>query len=146
MSENKTKTDALNDQITDSINAIRESIEKGGIDDIEAYSQQILAHSVGLALLNAVHQQQQRYILQNAITTAAAKAIIQADPKEALKFAQETFDQDNIASNITALMSILEEFTPPGSDGAQSNRKSETTPRSAARRKKAAAKASTATK
>lgn len=101
----------LNDQVTDSITAVQKILEEGGIDSIQSYSDQIVAHAVGLALLNAVNQQQQRYILQNAITTAAAKAILEADPKEALKFAREGFADNDIISNITSLKTLLEEIT-----------------------------------
>ena len=57
--------------------------------------------------LNAVAQQQQAYILRNAVTTAAARAILQSSPEEALRFAREVLSSDDVAQTLERLGEVM---------------------------------------
>jgi hypothetical protein len=86
----------------------------------------MIAHAIGLAMLNAVSKQQQDYILKNAITAAAVKATLESNPEEALKLADKMLsDQDTISTltglkdvmkdMLTIMAKIKEEVSPPSS-------------------------------
>ncbi len=76
----------------------------------KALLHQAVSHSLALALQNAVAQQQQQYILRNAITTAAAKSLIESKPEEAIKFAKESLSDDGIRNTIQQLTGVFEEI------------------------------------
>lgn len=81
-SENNT---FLNDQIADSVSALKNLLGEDAKGNISLIAYQIMVQAAGLAMLNAVNQQQQMYILQNAATTAAAKAVLNSKPEDADK-------------------------------------------------------------
>jgi hypothetical protein len=64
---------------------------------------QLMAHAIGLAMQNAVAQQQQAYVLRNVMTTAAARAILESSPEEALRFARDALCGDDIAQTLERL-------------------------------------------
>jgi hypothetical protein len=101
----------LNDQITDAVQQARQLIE--GLDDCtgKAIALQVLAHAVGLALYNAVAQQQQIYTLRNAVTTAAAKAILDSDPERALSFADEALTDRDVVATLSGLREVMQDLT-----------------------------------
>jgi hypothetical protein len=99
---------SVNDQITDSITQIQKMLADDNGENIQALSYQFMAHAIGLAMYNAVHQQQQRYILQNAITTAAAKAILEASPEKALKLAEEGLGGDSFTQTLSELKAMMD--------------------------------------
>ena len=99
---------SVNDQITDSITQIQKMLADDSGENIQAFSYQLMAHAIGLAMYNAVHQQQQRYILQNAITTAAAKAILEASPEKALKLAEEGLGGDSFTQTLSELKAMMD--------------------------------------
>ncbi len=99
---------SVNDQITDSITQIQKMLADDNGENVQAFSYQLMAHAIGLAMYNAVHQQQQRYILQNAITTAASKAILEASPEKALKMAEEGLGGDNFTQTLTELKEMMD--------------------------------------
>jgi hypothetical protein len=80
---------SINDQITGSISQIKESVLGVFESQGQAAAYKMMAHAVGLAMLNAVANQQQTYILKNAITTATVKATLESNPEEALKLADK---------------------------------------------------------
>jgi hypothetical protein len=71
----------------------------------------VLAHAVGLALYNAVAQQQQIYTLRNAVTTAAAKAILDSDPERALSFADEALTDRDVVATLSGLREVMQDLT-----------------------------------
>lgn len=99
---------SVNDQITDSITQIQKMLADDNGENVQAFSYQLMAHAIGLAMYNAVHQQQQRYILQNAITTAASKAILEASPEKALKMAEEGLGGDSFTQTLTELKEMMD--------------------------------------
>jgi hypothetical protein len=56
---------------------------------------------------NAVAQQQQLYILRNAVTTAAARSILDSSPEDALRFASEALNSDDIAQTLERLSALV---------------------------------------
>lgn len=103
-----TDNTSVNDQITDSITQIQKMLADDNGENIRAFSYQLMAHSIALAMYNAVHQQQQRYILQNAITTAASKAILEASPEKALKLAEEGLGGDSFTQTLSELKAMMD--------------------------------------
>lgn len=79
-----------------------------------AMADQVMAFAIGLAMQNAVAQQQQAYILRNAVTTAAARAILQASPEQALRFAREVLSSDDVASTLERLKKLMDDDATPG--------------------------------
>ena len=99
----------VNSQITDAVKQIQTMINSTSNEFSQAVTQQITAQAVGLAMQNAVAQQQELYILRNAIVTAAAKAIIDTDPKEAITLAEQVLSGDDVVATISGLKDLLDE-------------------------------------
>ena len=108
MPESKQNESAVNSQITDAVKQIQSMINDTSNEFSEAVSQQVTAHAVGLAMQNAVAQQQELYILRNAIVTAAANAIIESNPKEAISLAEKVLSGDDIVATISGLKELLD--------------------------------------
>lgn len=64
----------VNSQITDAVAQVNEVVGGASASQVRAMADQVMAHAIGLAMHNAVAQQQQAYILRNAVTTAATRA------------------------------------------------------------------------
>ena len=109
MPESKQNESAVNSQITDAVKQIQSMINDTSDEFSEAVSQQVTAHAVGLAMQNAVAQQQELYILRNAIVTAAANAIIESNPKEAMSLAEKVLSGDDIVATISGLKELLDD-------------------------------------
>jgi hypothetical protein len=105
---NVAENTSVNDQITDSITQIQKMLTDDNGENIQAFSYQLMAHAIGLAMYNAVHQQQQRYILQNAITSAASKAILEASPEKALKMAEESLGDNSFTQTLSELKAMMD--------------------------------------
>ncbi len=101
---------SINDQISDSVEQIKKLLSDDNGDNVRAFSYQMMAHSIGLAMYNAVHQQQQRYIIQNAITTAATKAILEASPEQALKMAEEGLGEQHFTQTMHELKAMMDDL------------------------------------
>jgi len=108
MPESKQNESAVNSQISDAVKQIQSMINDTSNEFSEAVSQQVTAHAVGLAMQNAVAQQQELYILRNAIVTAAANAIIESNPKEAISLAEKVLSGDDIVATISGLKELLD--------------------------------------
>ena len=108
MPESKQNESAVNSQITDAVKQIQSMINDTSNEFSEAVSQQVTAHAVGLAMQNAVAQQQELYILRNAIVTAAANEIIESNPKEAISLAEKVLSGDDIVATISGLKELLD--------------------------------------
>lgn len=104
----KENQDHVNDQITDAISQVNRTIEGQAQAQARAMTDQVMAHAIGLAMQNAVAQQQQNYILRNAVITAAASSILRASPEEAMKFAREVLANDDVAQTLDHLGNLAE--------------------------------------
>ncbi len=104
------ETSPLNDQIRDAVEQINAAA--GGVDRglITAAAYQAIAQAIALAMQNAVAQQQQGYILRNALTAAAASAILDGKKEEAnsvLSMMESRLVSPGIASEIADLLAAL---------------------------------------
>ena len=101
----------VNSQISDAVSQVNETL--AGVSNAmpRAMTDQLMAHAIGLAMQNAVAQQQQLYILRNAVTTAVARAILDSSPEEALRFASEALKGDDIAKTLENLDALLKNTT-----------------------------------
>src|SRR5262249_14478836 len=71
---------------------------------------QAVAHAIALALQNAVAQQQHGYILRNAMTAAAANAILDCKREEAeadLRLAESRLLVPDLAQEVRALLEAV---------------------------------------
>jgi hypothetical protein len=101
----------VNSQITDAVSQVQGLIS--GLDDDagKAIALQVLSHAVGLAIYNAVAQQQQLYTLRNAVTAAAVKAILASDPERALSFAEEALSDRDVVATLNGLREVMEDLS-----------------------------------
>jgi hypothetical protein len=99
---------AVNDQIADAVAQVNETVGGASQSQARAMADQVMAHAVALAMQNAVAQQQQAYILRNAVTTAAVRAILQASPEDALRFAREVLAGDDVAQTLERLNGLMD--------------------------------------
>jgi len=93
----------------DSIEEIQKMVF--GISDefYQSASQSMSTHAIGLAMQNAVAQQQEQYILRNSIITAAAKSILESNPKDINSFVEQLLP-DDIVETISGLQKLLDEI------------------------------------
>ncbi len=102
--------DTLNDQIRDSLDQLQRTLV--GIQQPVAAgaSLQTVAHALGLALLNTVARQQHSHMLRNAMTAAAARALLdgRTDQAEAvLKLAESPLVNPTFEAEVAQLRSAL---------------------------------------
>jgi hypothetical protein len=100
----------LNSQIGDALAQIDASIAGAGSAFVAAAAYQSVSHTIALALQNSVAQQQQAYMLRNALTAAAANAILDGKREEAdaiLAMADSKAISHNVAAEIEHLLSAL---------------------------------------
>ena len=76
-------------------------------------TRQIMVNAVGLAMQNVVAQQQQNYILQNAMTTAAARAMLESSlpPEDIMKFAKEALSGEDVVSTLSGLDDLMDKVS-----------------------------------
>jgi hypothetical protein len=97
----------VNSQIADAVSQVNETVLGSSEALTRAMADQVMAQAIGLAMQNAVAQQQQLYILRNAVTTAAARSILDSNPEEALRFASEALNSDDIAQTLERLSALV---------------------------------------
>jgi hypothetical protein len=109
--------DAVNDQVRDAARQAALLLEAGGRPFAQAAATQMVAHALGLAAHNLVAQQQHGYMLRNALTSAAAQALLQGKREEAeavLKLAESRLVTTEVAEELgrllAALKAVLETF------------------------------------
>lgn len=101
---------SLNSQIRDALEQIDASLSGSGRAFITAAAYQSVAHTIALALQNAVAQQQHAYVLRNALVASAATAILEGKREEAdaiLAMAESKLISRNVAEEIEQLLSAL---------------------------------------
>jgi TPP-dependent trihydroxycyclohexane-1,2-dione (THcHDO) dehydratase len=101
---------SVNDQVIDAIKDLNSAMAGDADANVDALSYQLMAHSVALAMQNTVHQQQQAYVLQNAATTAAVKAIMESDPKEAIELAKQGFGTAPLVDTLKELKGFMDDL------------------------------------
>lgn len=101
---------SINDQIADSVAELQKMLLDNKDGNMQALSYQIMAHSAGLAMLNAVFQQQQMYIIQNAVTTATAKAVLESKPEEAVKIVKEFMNENDLLKTFSGLKDFMDDL------------------------------------
>ena len=106
-----TNLDKLNKQILDSIGAMQNIISESKDENIMAIAYQVMAHTAGLAMINAVNQQHQMYILQNAVTTAAANAALESNPEEAVKIINDSWKNNSMLETFNGLKNFIDDLT-----------------------------------
>lgn len=102
-------TDSLNDQIRDAVEQIQALLAGSSSEMSVATSQQLMAHAAALAMLNAVAQQQNAYILRNAVTAAAARAMLASDPEKAVELARELLGDERLGDPLAELRQLMRE-------------------------------------
>jgi len=105
-SSNSSQSSTVNSQIIDSIKEINE-LMKNQEGDLKTISNQIFTQTAGMAMLNIVNQQQQMYILQNTVTTVAAKAILESNPEEAVKMMNSVVENSNTTQSLKDLKDLM---------------------------------------
>jgi hypothetical protein len=101
---------SLSNQIRDAIKQVDASLAGTGRGFVTAAAYQSVTHTIALALQNAVAQQQHSYVLRNALTAAAANAILAGKREEAeaiLAMADSKAISHNVADEIAHLLSAL---------------------------------------
>lgn len=105
-SSHSSQSSTVNSQIIDSIKEINE-LMKNQEGDLKTISNQIFTQAAGMAMLNIVNQQQQMYILQNTVTTVAAKAILESNPEEAVKMMNSVLENSNTTQSLKDLKDLM---------------------------------------
>ncbi len=103
------QSSSVNSQVIDSIKEINNLLEEGSTN-LSAISSQILTQATGMAMLNVVNQQQQLFMLQNTVTTAAAKALLESSPIEAVKLMDDLVKNNNAADSIKELQELINQM------------------------------------
>lgn len=107
------ETNAVNDQITNAVTQVNRLLAEEGDENSQAMARQVMVQAVAMAMQNAVAQQQQAYILRNAATTAAVKAILDASPKEALALVHQKLPGEDVVATLGGLRQLMDELTEP---------------------------------
>ena len=128
---------SVNDQITDAVNQANASVAGASAATAHAMAQQMMAQAIGLAMQNAVHQQQQRYILRNAATSAASRAIMQGDPEKAMALAKEMLDEPDIGQTLSELKRLMDDIAKPSPSAAKKTNSKPARKKKASRKKAA---------
>jgi len=107
------ETDAVNDQIIDAVTQVNRLLAEGGDENSQVMARQVMVQAVAMAMQNAVAQQQQAYILRNAATAAAVRAILDASPKEALALVHQKLPGEDVVATLGGLRQLMDELTEP---------------------------------
>lgn len=108
-------TTSLNQQILDAVARGASLAASGSFGPVAA--EQLVILTLTLAMQNAVTQQQQLYMLQNAATTALVKTLLDAGPdhtsrwSEALQLVQGAFSTAEVEQTLVRLKDMLEHLT-----------------------------------
>jgi len=100
----------VNEQIRESIEQINQSLADNSNLSVQAMSYQAMAHALSLSLYNAVQQQQQMYVLQNATMTVAVKSALETSPKEAMDLINEVYANNNIVTTLSEIQQMIDDL------------------------------------
>ncbi len=102
--------DSFNDQVRDSIRQLEDLLGGQAAPFAHAVSYQAVAHAIALGMQNAVAQQQHAHLLRNALTTAAARALLAGKREEAeavLKLAESKLVNPDVGEELARLQAML---------------------------------------
>ena len=102
--------DAANDQVRDALRQIDGMLGGQAAPFTAAVTFQALAHAVALGMHNAVAQQQHSHMLRSALTTAAARALLDGKCEEAeavLKVAESRLVNPDVGEEVSRLQDAL---------------------------------------
>lgn len=101
---------ATNDQVTDAVQQVRDLLAGFQQPFAAGAAYQAVSHALALALHNAVVQQQHSYTLRNALTTAAATALLEGRTEQAeavLKLAESPLVNPSFEVQIGQLQTAM---------------------------------------
>jgi hypothetical protein len=120
----------VNDQITDSVTQLQRSLTGMQQPFAAAAAFQVISHALALALQNAVARQQHSHMLRNALTTAAASALLDGRTEQAeavLKLAESPLVNPTLETEVGQLQAAMASLrgeiekamavAPPGAAG-----------------------------
>ena len=102
--------DQVNDQIRDAVREATLLMEEAGRPFAHAAAVQAIVQALGLAAHNIVAQQQHGNLLRNALTSAAARALLEGRREEAeavLKLAESRLVTTDVAEELGRLLVVL---------------------------------------
>lgn len=103
----------VNQQILDAVSGVAQTLEFGAEPTADGTMLQMLAVAAGMAMQDAVAQQRQAYLLQNAATTALVNALLSASADRAEQINQtlseirETYDPDRLIKTLNQLSELV---------------------------------------
>ena len=102
--------DAINDQVRDSVLQLEALLGRQSGPFAQAAAYQTITHAIALGMQNAVAQQQHGHMLRTALTTAAAKALLEGRREEAeavLKLAESRLVNPDVGAELARLQATL---------------------------------------
>lgn len=108
----ETSNSKVNAQIIDAIKQVNAFLGDSDFS-LDSISNQLTSQAVGVAMMNIVNQQQQLYTLQNAVTTAAAKSMLNSSPQEAIQLMNEVVKENNLTNSLKDLKQMIDEIKNP---------------------------------
>jgi len=108
-------TTTVNQQVVDAVAETAAAFAASGAH-AQAGAEQLTALALGLAMQNAVAQQQQLYMLQNAANAALVKALLESGPDagnrwaEALQLVREAFSVTDVNKTLAQLKDLLDQL------------------------------------
>jgi hypothetical protein len=102
--------DSLNDQVSDALDQVQKTLEGMQQPFASAAAVHTITHALGLALHNAVARQQHSHMLRNALTTAAAMALLEGQTERAqavLKLAESPLVNPTFDAEVGQLQSAV---------------------------------------
>lgn len=106
---NNSGSEKVNAQVIDAIKQVNSFLKESDFS-LDAIANQLTVHAVGVAMMNIVQQQQQLYTLQNAVTMAAAKSMLNSSPQEAVQLMHDVVKENNLMSSLQELKELLNEI------------------------------------
>lgn len=103
-------SDAVNSQIRDAARDVATMLDSQAGSFAQAAALQALTHAIALGMHNAVAQQQHAQVLRSALTTAAARALLDGKREEAeavLKLAESKLINLDVTDELVRLQTIL---------------------------------------
>ncbi|WP_298879083.1 hypothetical protein [uncultured Polaribacter sp.] len=97
----------VNSQIIDAIKQVNGFLKDSSFS-LDSISNQITTQAASIAMMNIVQQQQQLHTLQNAVTAAAAKAMLNSSPQEAIQLMNDVIKENNVTNSLKDLKELID--------------------------------------
>ncbi len=105
--KNNSSGKTVNSQIIDAIKQVNGFLKDSNFS-LDSISGQVTAQAASIAMMNIVQQQQQLYTLQNAVTVAAAKAMLNSSPQEAIQLMNDVIKENNVTNSLKDLKELID--------------------------------------